>query len=143
MQPVNGKMYRLRKDTSLGAWSGKVVHVMHQSPLTLMLVAVPMWGAHVLHEVPESYMDNARLLVNTSHVNKDGVDHWFLTGTYGRILHNMNGPALAYREEIYWYVYGTEINSQAEFMEASGISYDDMMVLVLKYGPITSGWRDI
>ena len=53
-------------------------------------------------------------------------------------LHNMTGPAMKYHSKngaMYgWYVHGKACHSYKEYQRLSGISDDQLTIIILKYG---------
>ncbi len=86
-----------------------------------------------------SYLDySADIKLHTRgllHVVSDSFEFWLKDGHF----HNINGPAIIYIDEpctCSWYVNGESLISNEEFQEATGMSSEDMLAMVLKYGNI-------
>ena len=64
-----------------------------------------------------------------------GIDaeYWF----FNNHLHRVDGPAAVYQSGlIQWWFEGQHIHSAERFQQVSGLSDEDMTILILKYGEI-------
>ncbi len=66
-----------------------------------------------------------------------GQERWYLNG----VLHCPSGPALRYPFDpppfdYAWYLQGRHIKTQEEYQFETGLTDEDMSVLILKYGHI-------
>jgi hypothetical protein len=50
--------------------------------------------------------------------------------------HRTDGPAVEFGGVLHYWVHGQLYTTNESFQKAAGISDDDMMVMVLKYGPV-------
>ena len=66
-------------------------------------------------------------------VNDRGDEEWYFNGH----LHREDGPAFTTKGGLGWFIAGIHQTSNALFQRASGISDEEMLVLILKYGDIT------
>jgi hypothetical protein len=59
--------------------------------------------------------------------------------TTSTVSHRLDGPASTYSNgEVRWYIYGKMYTTNESFQKAANLSDDDMIVLNLKYGPIST-----
>ncbi len=69
-----------------------------------------------------------------SYVGANGEETWRLYGE----LHRIDGPAVTYVNKTQsWYVRGINCTSNKEFQKIAGVSDEDMIVIILKYGDIS------
>lgn len=67
------------------------------------------------------------------HVTNSFVDFWLMDGSY----HRLDGPAIINADKSHsWYVNGVPITSNNQFQRLAGISDEEMLAIVLKYGNI-------
>jgi hypothetical protein len=65
----------------------------------------------------------------------DGDKHWYLNGK----CHRVDGPAYERANgDKAWYLNGKQYISNKSFQKDASLSDDDMIVLSLKYGPIST-----
>jgi hypothetical protein len=71
-------------------------------------------------------------------VNDDGV--WYFKRSDGGLNgHRVDGPAVVFSDgAMLWRINDVDMHSSAEFQRAAGVSDEDMIMLILKYGPISS-----
>ncbi len=67
----------------------------------------------------------------------DGCQVWYMDS----IMHRTDGPAFIRNinnpsSQVYWYVDGLAYRNNKEYKEASGISDEDMVAMVIKYGNV-------
>ena len=62
----------------------------------------------------------------------DGTKLWYNKGR----RHRLDGPAYVSDEALGWYVNGKHCTSNKQFQELSGLSTDDMVMLVMRWGDI-------
>jgi hypothetical protein len=145
------KIYRLRKDTSLGTLSGALVKV-NDTKIPTQVAGVDdvpryyhiaqlvnesqYWPeVHIGYEYPHPFV-GAKLLTNSRRkVYQCGSMAWYLIGTYNKVLHRTDGPAYEWDDGGRdWYINGDFITSYAQLKQLGNITDDDMIMLKLKYG---------
>jgi hypothetical protein len=132
--PLVGKMYRLRKDSALGIFSHKSVRVL-TSGHDHVLVEHGAIDLRAVISIDD--FNGAKLLTKSKRrVYENGTVIYYLIGAYHQCIHRTDGPAHIVGGQQSWYVNGIRMMSNADFQQASGISDEDMMVLILKYGGI-------
>ncbi len=63
----------------------------------------------------------------------NGTGRWFKNGT----RHRLDGPSCMYvSRNIEWWVGGIQCRNNKSYQEATGLSNEDMAVVILKYGNV-------
>lgn len=81
----------------------------------------------------EEWLQHGKLhrLDGPAGIYNDGTEEWYKEG----LLHRLDGPAVTYaNSEQKWYVAGYRCRDRNEFQEQSGLSDEEIALLVLKYG---------
>jgi hypothetical protein len=129
-------IYRLRKDTALGPWSNKAVRMIAMHDDSTTTIEDLTWGK-AQSVIPASYVLGSRKLTKSRPKEAAGVSFWVMVGTYGKILHREDGPAISYASgDTSWMLNGFRVNCMSEFQRQTGLSDEDALMLTLKYGPI-------
>jgi hypothetical protein len=69
----------------------------------------------------------------------DGIEFHYLMTSFSPTPHRIDGPAEAYANgEKRWAIMGRYHTTNESFQKAAKLSDDDMIVLNLKYGPIST-----
>ncbi len=64
---------------------------------------------------------------------------WTVNGRYLSSNHRIDGPAIIWKNgSISWWINGLPCVSTKHYQEKTGLSNEDLNILILKYGPI--GW---
>jgi hypothetical protein len=70
-------------------------------------------------------------------ISDTGTERHSMVGEYP-IPHRIDGPAVTHQHgTLRWFLYGRPIRSNDEFKKMSGISDSEMIIMVLKYGPVS------
>lgn len=68
-------------------------------------------------------------------ITETGVKHWIIVGK----RHRVDGPAIEFEQDPShnkWYINGKEIKSCQHYQKLTGLTDEEMTVLILKYGDI-------
>lgn len=67
-------------------------------------------------------------------ITKSGAEHWYQRGH----LHRTNGPAIMNTNGgVFWYINGERIYFNEEYQLRAGLSDEELVMIILKYGNIT------
>lgn len=107
-------------------------------------------GTQIWYQHGERYREDGPALIDA-----EGTEYWYSHGQCHRenapaiictngseawyqhdVLHRVDGPAFTDDVGYHWYLKGLWIRSAHEFQLKAGLSDEDMMLLLLKYGDI-------